>query len=75
MEASGMEVLEINGVEKQFIPGELPSTLAELLEKLNIEANTIVAEVDGKVVKREKFGRTKLSNGQRVELIKFVGGG
>jgi len=69
-----METLRINGAEKQF-PGGLPETLAELLEQLGVKAATVVAEVDGQIVEPEKFLRTKLSNGQSIEIVKFMGGG
>jgi len=70
-----MEVLRINGVEKQFPAGRLPSTVAELLEQLNIAAETAAAEVDGEIIEREKFAETKLRTGQSIELVRFVGGG
>ena len=70
-----MEVLKINGVEKQFPAGQLPSTVAELLEQLDIKAATVAAEVDGQIVEREKFAEAKLRNGQSIELVRFVGGG
>lgn len=69
-----METLRINGVEKQF-PDGLPQTLTELLKELNINAATVVAEVDGQIVEREKFAETKLHNGQTIELVRFMGGG
>jgi len=70
-----MEILKINGVEKQFSAGQLPSTVAELLKNLDIKAATVVAEVDGQIVERKKFAETKLRNGQSIELVRFVGGG
>lgn len=70
-----MEALKINGVGKQFPAGQLPSTVAELLEQLDIKAATVVAEVDGQIVERKKFTETKLCNGQSIELVRFVGGG
>ena len=70
-----MEVLKINGVEKKFAAGQMPKTIAELLEQLHIEAATVVAEVDGGIVEREKFAHTKLSKGQSIELVQFVPGG
>ncbi|MHC4149535.1 MAG: sulfur carrier protein ThiS [Planctomycetota bacterium] len=70
-----MEVLKINGVERQFPDGLLPKTIAELLEQLSVEAATVVAEVDGRIIEREKFPETKLCNGQIVELVRFMGGG
>jgi sulfur carrier protein len=70
-----MEILKINGVEKQFSAGQLPSTVAELLKHLDIKAATVAAEVDGQIVERKKFAETKLRNGQSIELVRFVGGG
>ena len=70
-----MEVLKINGTEKQFPAGQLPATVAELLERLNIEAATVVAEIDGEIIERRRFAQTRLSNGQNIELVRFVPGG
>jgi len=70
-----MEALKINGVERQFPDGLLPKTIAELLEQLSVEAATVVAEVDGRIIEREKFPETTLRNGQIIELVRFMGGG
>ncbi len=69
-----METLRINGSDRQFTGG-LPQTLTELLEQLGINQATVVAEIDGKIVERQNFAQTPLSNGQTVELVRFVGGG
>lgn len=69
-----MNVLKINGVEKEFQAG-LPATLAELLKQLNIEAQTVVAEIDGQIIKSEDFDKKELCSGQAIELVRFVPGG
>ena len=69
-----MEMLIINGVEKQF-PAGLPPTLCELLKHLNINQATVVAEIDGKIIQRNNFGAAQLRTGQTIELVRFVGGG
>ncbi len=69
-----MEILKINGAEKQF-PDGLPHTLSELLAELKINATTVVAEIDGKIIGKENFSKTPLVCGQNIELIRFVGGG
>lgn len=68
------EVLKINGSERHF-PGELPGTLAELLDNMKINQATVVAEIDGAVVSRENFSKTEVRPGQSIELVRFVGGG
>ena len=70
-----MEFIKVNGVEKEFGEGELPGTLADLLDCLDVNAATVVAEVDGEIIRREEFGRTKLSTGQTIELLRLMGGG
>ena len=69
-----METLRINGIEKKF-PIGIPQTLTELLERLDINEATIVAEIDGKIIEKQNFAQTQLSSGQSVELVRFVGGG
>ena len=69
-----METLIINDLEKQF-PAGLPTTITVLLEQLQINEATVVAEVDGQIIERKKFAQTHLRSGQSIELIRFVGGG
>jgi sulfur carrier protein len=69
-----MKTLKINGTNKTF-PEGVPATLGHLLQQLDMNAATVVAEVDGTIVKREDFDGTCLVEGQAIELIRFVGGG
>ncbi len=69
-----METLKINGVQKQF-PTGIPQTLTELLKNLDINEATVAAEIDGKIIEKQNFAQTQLSNAQVVELIRFAGGG
>ncbi len=69
-----MDILRINGVEKQF-PAGIPQTLTELLEQLGINEATVVAEIEGKIIERQNFAQTQLSSAQNIELVRFVGGG
>ena len=70
-----MDVLTINGVQKQFPAGQLPKSIAELLEQMKINAATVVAEIDGRIIQKQNFADTALSGGQNIELVRFVGGG
>lgn len=70
-----MDVLKINGIEKEFADGLLPAALDKVLKQLGVEAATVVAEVDGQIVERDNFATTMLNKGQSVELIRFVPGG
>jgi len=70
-----MDTLKINGQEKQFPTGKFPVTLADLLGQLGVEAATVVAELDGQIIEREKFAQTELHSEQNIELVRFVPGG
>ena len=72
--STGANSLTINGKERQF-PAGIPATLGELLADLNINEATVVAEIEGKIIERQNFAQTHLSAGQRIELVRFVGGG
>lgn len=68
-----MKVLRINGENRHF--DSLPATLAELLNIMKVDASTVVAEIDGQIIKKDDFNSAKLSAGQKIELIRIVGGG
>ena len=50
-------------------------TLEHLLEELSLTGVPIVAEVNGSIVKPEDFAATYIDGGDRIELVRFVGGG
>ena len=70
-----MAVLKINGREKNFGEGQMPATLMELLNHMGIHHATVVAEINGKIIERKMFTDTTISEGQTIELVRFVGGG
>ena len=70
-----MKSLQINGQLRQFAADEMPATLAALLEKLGVAPATVVAEVDGRIIPADRFASTPVSDGQAIELMKFMGGG
>ena len=69
-----MDILIINGQSREFADG-LPETVAELLKALDIDEATVVAEVEGEIVEKKRFGEVKLASGQSIELVRFVPGG
>ena len=69
------ETLTINGKETFYEQGQMPPTLAGLLDLMKIDQATVVAEIDMTIIERKNFAQTKLASGQKIELIRFVGGG
>lgn len=62
----------LNGEQRQVDDG---MSLAELVARLNLDARTVVAEVSGVIVPRERFAATVLHADDKVELVSLVGGG
>ena len=64
--------VKINGENHTFNDN---ITLENIIKELNIKINSIVAEVNGQVITKEKFSNTVIKDNDIIELIKFVGGG
>ncbi len=52
-----------------------PVTVAELLAKLEIDPRRVAIEYNLSLLKRFAFGQTVLDEGDRLEIVNFVGGG
>lgn len=50
-------------------------TVLDLLRAYSLEQKMVVVEVDGSIVPKPDWAATQLVNGQRIELVHFVGGG
>jgi len=64
--------LSINGEEKEFVEG---IALGKLLEQLGMEADRVAVELNREIVARASWPQTVLKNGDRLEIVHFVGGG
>jgi sulfur carrier protein len=64
--------LQINGEEKSF---DAPVTLASLIERMGMKADRVAVELNRDIVPRDQWERTNLSDGDRLEIVHFVGGG
>jgi sulfur carrier protein len=54
---------------------EKNTTLGGLVGSLNLNPKTMVAEINGQIIEYTSFDSRELQDGDRVELIRFVGGG
>jgi sulfur carrier protein len=50
-------------------------SLNDLVLSLELNPQSLVAEVNGKIIEQPQFSDKKLQDGDRIELIRFVGGG
>lgn len=46
-----------------------------MLEDLDLDGRTVVVELNRQIVRRTEFPDIRLEQGDRVELVHFVGGG
>jgi len=51
------------------------STLSDLVDELSLAPARIAVELNGEVVRRNNWTETVLSEGDRLEVVHFVGGG
>lgn len=50
-------------------------TIAEYLETTDYDPKRIAVERNGEIVPKARYGETMLVDGDRVEVVSFVGGG
>jgi len=61
-----------NGETKEINPD---TTLVNFIRNIELNPDTVVAECDGLIIKRDEYDTFVLSEGNVLELIHFVGGG
>ncbi|HZQ67599.1 MAG TPA: sulfur carrier protein ThiS [Terriglobales bacterium] len=64
--------LHINGAEREFTSS---LSLASLLEQLGMKQDRVAVELNHDIVARERWPETSLKDGDRLEIVHFVGGG
>jgi sulfur carrier protein len=67
--------LQINGEERNFPGAPAPFTLAALVEALAMKPDRVAVELNRNIVPRDRWPETQLSDGDRLEVVHFVGGG
>lgn len=64
--------LTVNG--KSYELGDASSVM-DLLRERNLDPIRVAVEVNEDIVSRRRFAETSLKDGDRVEIVTFVGGG
>jgi thiamine biosynthesis protein ThiS len=62
----------INGEEREF---EGPLNLQGLVERLGMKPDRVAVELNRAIVARDQWSKTELGEGDRLEIVHFVGGG
>jgi thiazole synthase/sulfur carrier protein len=64
--------LTVNGEPRAFRP---LVSLSELVAELGLDARKVAVERNLEIVPRSAYGRTALADGDRIEIVHFIGGG
>ncbi len=64
--------ITLNGEPKDL---DKAMTVRKLIEHLAIEPQAMAVEVNKKIIRKDEFDTIYVDNGDRVEIVTFVGGG
>jgi sulfur carrier protein len=64
--------LTINGEQRSL---RAASTVAALVAELGLDARKVAVERNLEIVPRSAYGQTALADGDRIEIVHFIGGG
>jgi sulfur carrier protein len=64
--------LTINGESREF---DALSTLSDLVAQLGMKPDRVAVELNRELVPRKSWAETQLSEGDKLEIVHFVGGG
>ena len=62
----------VNGEERALTA---PQTVEDLLESLSVDARKVAVELNLEIVPRSAYGDTTVADGDRLEIVHFIGGG
>lgn len=62
----------INGKTRELPPGR---DVAGVLAFLDLHPGLVVVERNGEILRRERYSDVRVEDGDRLELVHFVGGG
>ena len=66
------DIIHLNGEPHRVVPGE---TVTALLVRLGFEPRKIAVERNLEIVPKSAYGSTPIQAGDRIEIVRFVGGG
>ena len=62
----------VNGNDTHLAEG---SAISDLIESLGLNAQRLAVELNRRIVRRSEWDSTRISEGDTVEIVHFVGGG
>ncbi|MDO5015150.1 MAG: sulfur carrier protein ThiS [Clostridia bacterium] len=65
-------MIKVNG---QMKPLDNVITVERLLDIENYDSTVVVVEINEEIIKKSEYDKRKIKDGDKVEILKFVGGG
>ena len=67
--------LLVNGLPRTLDGLDSPAPLTSVLERLELRPDRIAVELNGEIAPRTKWAELTVAEGNRIEIVHFVGGG
>jgi sulfur carrier protein len=67
--------IAINGENRRLEDLATPSSLAQVIGELGLKGDRIAVEHNGQIIVRGLWPGTRVEEGDRLEIVHFVGGG
>ena len=64
--------LTVNGEPRSF---DVLASVTDLVAALGLDGRKVAVERNLEIVPRSAYGRTALADGDRIEIVHFIGGG
>jgi thiamine biosynthesis protein ThiS len=65
----------VNGQSREFPQLAPGAQIRDLIAELGLKGDRLAIEQNGSIVPRSEWGTTGLAEGDRLEIVHFVGGG
>ena len=67
--------IQLNGASRTIIGLAAPAELAAVITQLELKPDRIAVELNGEIAPRTNWPNLKVSEGDKLEIVHFVGGG
>jgi thiamine biosynthesis protein ThiS len=65
----------LNGQSREFPRLAVPACIQDLIADLGLQGDRVAIEHNGNIIPRTDWANTGLEDGDRLEIVHFVGGG
>jgi len=65
----------VNGQSREFPQLTLGAQIRDLIAELGLKGDRLAIEQNGNIVPRSEWSNTAVADGDRLEIVHFVGGG